>query len=1406
MNVSSCGRNSIYHDFLVLILAIVLQFWIAPTTRADCQTTVANQIGDQITVTATLISDDSDEPSETDEYLTITSSGGETSSNSSCIIRDYNTPNSSCSFTAVQANETIEGITANDGDESCSISASVGGSSDEGDVDQSKNEGSDPNCPQACVGNPINVGTGNKFQVETDYTGPLYTGIELRRYYNSQDTQTSTFGANWRSTWDRYITMLDGTTIKVTRADSRILTFKQNGSGAWASDPDVTLRLSGSAQTGWKLIDDNDNTEAYSASGKLRTVTTRAGEITTLNYENTTGFLASVGGPYGHNLHFHHTSAGLVDSVTLPDGSVLVYGYDSNQNLTSVQYPDHSTVQYIYNESANTSGANLPHALTGIIDGNGVRFATYQYDAQNRAISTAHPGGVNAAHVTYSASGSASVTDALGNTYGFTFQTQYGMVKPTTVTGASVPTIGAKAVTYDSNGFVASRTDFDGNTTIYVHDSRGRETSRTEASGTPLARTITTTWHSTFNLPTQITEPSGVGVAGVNRVTTWTYNDANGALLSKTISAGGQSRSWTYSNHDEYGHPGKVTGPLGDVTTITYSMGAPYRITNALGQSYGIVYDYAGRASSVCDPNDLCVRTTYTPFGAVETRSVNIQETRYEYDNAHGLSGITTPDGAHYTFQNDAAHQLAAVIDPLGNRMQLNRNLNGNVKSEQVFDAAGTLIRQRSHNYDAVNRLVQDIGVKGQTTTYGRDDNGDIVRTTDPVGNVTTYGRDALRRVTSITAPDGGVTLIGYNADDSIAAITDAKNNQTQYSYDGLGNQTGENSPDRGKITRTFDAAGNVATEMDGRGLTTTYGRDILGRVTVAQYGDGTSAKYTYDENGIDMYGKGRLTIVEDASGKTKFAHNPYGDIVRKEQELNGVTLSTSNTYYETKGQLERTVLPSGKAVEYTYNDKSGKKETIKVNGQQIIGGIKYEPFSDAPKLWSQGDGSVNLYHERDRDQDGNLTQIVFGDTSDTHGRATQLILYTYDDANRLTRSKNNDDQDLIVGYDAASRVTDYTTYVPSWEYAQYTYDLNGNRTQAVGSQFGTQTLAIDPSSNRLQAVSGSATSNVQYDAGGNLTQDQSYQYGMDARNKLARVSGGGVDVRYSYNGLGERVKKEGSSGTTLFVQDGYQVMGEYTATGAAVQETVYLGGLPVGVIKPGGLYYVNPDPIGSPLAITNTAGTLVWSWEHTPSGETLPNENPKGAGTFTYNLRFPGQYFDSETGAHYNNARTYLPNSGFYQQPDPIGLAGGINPYAYVNHNPWNKIDPWGLQEVVVPFPIEPVTPFPTIPEIPVPWFPPSLPMSPATPLPQSPVAPQSPLKDNKDYCTKNYEKCIEEMWGGDWTCYQCHFYCTGINQEWPYNHCYPNTINASNEPSRMCVAGSRTSVSMRVYMGINL
>ncbi len=170
--------------------------------------------------------------------------------------------------------------------------------------------------------------------------------------------------------------------------------------------------------------------------------------------------------------------------------------------------------------------------------------------------------------------------------------------------------------------------------------------------------------------------------------------------------------------------------------------------------------------------------------------------------------------------------------------------------------------------------------------------------------------------------------------------------------------------------------------------------------------------------------------------------------------------------------------------------------------------------------------------------------------------------------------------------------------------------------------------------------------------------------------------------AQYAYNGLGQRHEKVAAGITTRYVygEDG-KLLAELNAAGAVLTEYIYLEGAPLAMVTNGQLSYIHPDPLGTPERLTDASGRVVWSASYDPFGRAAVQSDPDGNGqAVTLNLRFPGQYFDAETGLHYNYFRDYDPTMGRYLTSDPIGLEGGMNTYAYVGGNPISRIDPLGL------------------------------------------------------------------------------------------------------------------------------
>jgi RHS repeat-associated protein len=192
----------------------------------------------------------------------------------------------------------------------------------------------------------------------------------------------------------------------------------------------------------------------------------------------------------------------------------------------------------------------------------------------------------------------------------------------------------------------------------------------------------------------------------------------------------------------------------------------------------------------------------------------------------------------------------------------------------------------------------------------------------------------------------------------------------------------------------------------------------------------------------------------------------------------------------------------------------------------------------------------------------------------------------------------------------------------------------------------------------------------------------KTFTYNQNNRPIQASEKGNTV-AEYFYNGLGQRigVKRPGKVTGICHYDLRGRLIAETTPGGNTLRQHIYVGDRPLAEEKGGYFGYVHTDHLGTPLKMTNGTGTVIWRADYKPFGEADVDEDPDGNGIkVTMNLRFPGQYFDKETGLHYNYFRDYHPGIGRYVEPDPIGLAGGINLYPYVLNNPINWVDPFGL------------------------------------------------------------------------------------------------------------------------------
>lgn len=418
----------------------------------------------------------------------------------------------------------------------------------------------------------------------------------------------------------------------VTRDDGQVLRFTNQG-GQTTAPPGTSLRLAPAA-SGFTLTDDDDTKETYNAAGQLQTITTRAGIVQTISYDGN-GHFSGVTDSFGHSLTVTPNANGQIDHITVSGGGVVQYGYDAGLRLTSVTDLNGKIHSFGYSVVNGTG-----FLLTDIYDEYQVDYVHWDYDSQNRSKAThlavvpGLPGGANATTLTYNADGSVLVQDALGAQRTFSYTRVGDINKVTGISGSQCPTCEeSAATTYDAYGWVASRTDYNGNLTCYSNDSaRGLELVRIEgfapgsscpsslstytpASGTS-QRKITTVWNTTWRIPATITE--------ANRLTTITPDGA-GNIHTLTITdltvTPNVSRTWTYT-YNSFGKPLTIDGPrtdVADVTTITYytcttgyQCGQIHTIQRAtLPATTFLTYNAYGQPLTYTDENGVLVTLGY---------------------------------------------------------------------------------------------------------------------------------------------------------------------------------------------------------------------------------------------------------------------------------------------------------------------------------------------------------------------------------------------------------------------------------------------------------------------------------------------------------------------------------------------------------------------------------------------------------------------------------------------------------------------------------------------------------------------------------------------------------------------------------------------------------------------------
>ncbi|WP_447795399.1 RHS repeat-associated core domain-containing protein [Pseudomonas farris] len=737
-----------------------------------------------------------------------------------------------------------------------------------------------------------------------------------------------------------------------------------------------------------------------------------------------------------------------------------------------------------------------------------------------------------------------------------------------------------------------------------------------------------------------------------------------------------------------------LDGPRTDVNDITRyeydTKGYLTRVINALGHITEFSnFDVMGNPQTIVDPNGVITNLTYAPQGWLTSINTANNTTRFEHNAVGDITKLIRGDGSWLIYTWDDARRLIRITNSLEEQAEFDLDPTGNRTTSRLKDDTGDLTKQHRWVYDELGRLLHSVGASGQISRTQYDLNNNPTTITNPHNYSHTGAYDSLDRLIKNTDPLNGTTNFEYDAQNNLTQVSDSRGVITRYQYDGLGNLTQLDSPDSGTSSYKYDAAGNITQKTDARGVVTTFTYDALNRLTTRRYpaNSGLDIHFRYDSIANGNKGIGRLTAVEDINGVLSYTYDAQGNLATQlhTPRTNEATQLEKLGYeYERANRLNRIDYPTGFSIHYLRN-AAGQVSQVQIRRgadepTTFVRDLAYLPFGPLKSLtWSNGTTLQRTY-----DLDYRLTAQTVAGRSST---------YAYDATGNITKIQSSSLGDLNYSYDALDRLTEEAN---ATRQQAFSYDAVGNRTNKTLTPLvegkvqdsAVTTYQYGASNNRLIQIDDHLVSS---DATGNLIKDRdNRQFSYDEQNRLSSVKIDGlIRAQFRYNALGQRTQKITPQGVTTFLYGlGGELLGEtlFDSHGMKLTSQLYiwLEGLPLGgvsvnydmtgSIADSTLFYLHSDHLNTPRIATNAAQDMVWELKSDAFGV------GKASGSLTLNLRFPGQYYDVETELYYNYFRDYDPEIGRYVESDPIGLNGGLNTYGYVEGNPINFIDPYGL------------------------------------------------------------------------------------------------------------------------------
>nr|WP_235882535.1 HNH/endonuclease VII fold putative polymorphic toxin [Streptomyces apricus] len=823
--------------------------------------------------------------------------------------------------------------------------------------------------------------------------------------------------------------------------------------------------------------------------------------------------------------------------------------------------------------------------------------------------------------------------------------------------------------TYDERLRVTSWNDTNNSTYAYRYDDRDRCVAQGGEAGHV---TNTFAYDGTDQAwpgcrVTTVTSPEGAASRFV-------IND-NCQVVAEIDPLGGTTRT----SYDAHHHLVSTSDELGNTTR---------RVNNALGQAMEVVY----------------------PDGAV---------VRYRFNDLNLPVSVELPDGSLWTQRFDEVGNCTAVTDPAGVTTRYAYTERGHLST--ITDALGHVTVVRC---DPAGLPLENTNPLGAVTAWERDAFGRPVTRTDPLGHVTRFSWTVEGLPARRVSPDGTAESWTYDGEGNCTSHTDRMGRVSRYEYthfdllaartgpDGVRHVFGYDSslrltavanPLGDTWNYTYDAAGNLVSETDFDGRTLTYTYDAAGRCTARTDVLEQTVRYQRDVLG--------RVVRKDAQGRvTTYAYDATDQLV----EVDGPDATLTRQYDRAGRLIAETV--NGRAMRHTY-DELGRR-TRRTTPSGAVSTWEFDAADNWTRLTASGRSIAFTHDAAGRELVRHIGEFAtLSAVFDELGRVTTESISTAvaPEVQRRTYSYRQDGNlvgldDKLNGtrsyeLDAAGRVT--AVHARDWS-ERYAYDEAGNQSAAVwpASHPGQESVGDRRySGTRIERA---GNTRYEHDALGRVTLRQktrlsrkpdTWRYEWNAEDQLtAVVTPDGTCWRYHYDPLGRRTDKQrlAPDGETVverieFTWDD-SVLCEQTTVAPELPDPVTVtwdhdGLRPISQTEritvadapqrdvDSRFFAIVTDLIGTPTELIDESGALAWRARATLWGATAWASNST---TYTP-LRFPGQYYDAETGLHYNYFRHYDPETARYLSSDPLGLEPDPNPFTYVD-NPHRWTDPLGL------------------------------------------------------------------------------------------------------------------------------